>query len=382
MILTPYVSAVSIGVLIFLAVLLAVDRRRALGTRYLIALLVILTAIIANRLLFYLGNELLIYMPFLVFPGIFCYAPAIYLYCEAALFNRSPGAALRLVFIAVPLAVLITHTVFHILFSEIRNAASIAAQAGIVAPYSRVLFAVAAVYSLFFLSLAWRNVRLYEAAYRDNFAVAGRDQLQWFKTLLFLNFFLVISFCGGLAVIAIWDLKVPSTPVEGIVALFMIYAILYFFIRKPEIFTLPKPTDAGPRAGSKYQKQNLSEAERKAYITKIEKYLAEEKPFLDDKVTLAALARDLAIPAHHFSMVINIERNTNFYHFINGYRVAEAKALLTRADMHDETVLDIGLMAGFQSKAGFNKVFKEITGLTPTEFRERQRSAAVSAPPS
>lgn len=361
--------------LIFLAVLLAVDRRRAPGTRYLIALLIILTAIIANRLLFYLGSELLVYMPFLVFPGIFCYAPAIYLYCEAALFNRSPGIALRVGFTAVPVMAFAVHTVFHIYFPEIRDAASIVAQAGVVAPYSRVLFAFAIAYSLAFLLLSWRNIRLYDRAYQDNFAAAGRDQLQWFKTLLFLNLFLVISFSGGLIVIAVRDLKVPSTPVEGIVALIMIYVILYYFIRKPEIFTLPKPGDAGTKTSSKYQKQNLSEAERKAFLAKIEKYLTEEKPFLDDKVTLASLARELGIPAHHFSMVINIERNTNFYHFINAYRVEEAKALLTRADMFDETVLDIGLMAGFQSKAGFNKVFKEITGFTPSEFRERHKTA-------
>lgn len=370
--LTPYVSAVSIGVLVFLAVLLVVDRQRAPGTRYLLALLVILGSIIGLKLCFYLGSELLVYMPFLVFPGLFCYTPAMYLYCEAALFNRKPSLLSGISLVAAPLAALAAHTVLHLHFPEMRDAAQIAWQAGIVALYSRVLFAAAVAYNLVFLILSLRNIRIYNTAYQESFAGADRDQLQWFKMLVLFNLLLVITFLGSLIVIAAFDLKIPSTPVEGIVALAMIYVILYYFIRKPAIFSLPKPVPA--KTSGKYQKQNLTDTERKTYLAKIETYLAEEKPFLDDKVTLAALARELGIPSHHFSMVINIERNTNFYHFINAYRVEEAKSLLTRADMFDETVLDIALMAGFQSKAGFNKVFKEITGLTPSEYRGQQKS--------
>ncbi|MGC4027180.1 MAG: helix-turn-helix domain-containing protein [Mesorhizobium sp.] len=370
--LTPYVSAVSLGVLVFLAVLLVVDRQRAPGTPYLLALLIILGSIITTRLFFHLGSELLLYMPFVVFPGLFCYSPSMYLYCETALFNRSPSKFGWISLCAAPLAALLLHTVMHLKFPEMRDAAQIATQGGIIAPYSRMLFAAAVVYNLVFLLLSLRNIRVYNKAYQENFAGADRDQLQWFKLLISLNLLLVISFCGGLVVISTFDLKIPSTPVEGIVALLMIYIILYYFIRRPAIFSLPKSAPA--KASGKYQKQNLTDAERKVYLEKIENYLAEEKPFLDDKVTLAALARELGIPSHHFSMVINIERNTNFYHFINAYRVEEAKALLIREDMHDETVLDIGLMAGFQSKAGFNKVFKEITGQTPSEYRTRQKT--------
>jgi AraC-like DNA-binding protein len=371
--LTPYISAVSLGVLVFITVLLFVDRQRAPGTRYLLTLLVILGLIIAGRLFFHLGSALLIYMPFLVFPAMFFYAPSIYLYCEIALFNRKPNLLQKVGFTAFPIMAFVVHTAFHFSFGEMRDAAAITSQGGMIAFYSRTLFAVAVAYNLVFLSLSWWNIRIYNRSYQENFAGSDRDQLQWLKTLVVLNIFLVVSFLCGLTVIAVYDLKIPSTPVEGVVALGLIYVVLYYFIRKPAVFSLPKP--AAGKASAKYQKQNLSEEERKTYLAKIENYLSEEKPFLDDKVTLSALSRELGIPAHHFSMVINIERNTNFYNFINTYRVEEAKSLLTRPDMDDETVLDIALMAGFQSKAGFNKVFKEITGLTPSEFREQKPNA-------
>ncbi len=40
--------------------------------------------------------------------------------------------------------------------------------------------------------------------------------------------------------------------------------------------------------------------------------------------------------------------------------------------MKNYTILSIGFEAGFNSKTTFNTVFKKFTGLTPTEFRNRQ----------
>jgi AraC-like DNA-binding protein len=375
---TQFISVISLAVLIFLAVLLAVDRQRPPGARYLLVFLLILGSFIALRLAADLQSLLLLYLPFAVFPAAFFYGSCIFLYSETALFNRHKPVLFWVGLLFLPALVLVIHGILHWRFSEMRDVASIVMQAGIIAPYSRILIGVAVLYSLIFLLLTRRNLQVYQASYQENFAGNDQDQLRWLKLFVTLNLILVASFFCVIIVIAVFDIKVLQTPVEGIIALIMLYIVLYYFVKKPAIFTLPTAVQAEVKNKSgvtKYQKQNLAEGERKAYLEKIEKYLTDEKPFLDDKVTLAALSRELGIPSHHFSMVINIERNTNFYHFINAYRVDEAKALLTRADMHDETVLDIGLMAGFQSKAGFNKVFKEITGLTPSEFREKSKTA-------
>jgi AraC-like DNA-binding protein len=54
---------------------------------------------------------------------------------------------------------------------------------------------------------------------------------------------------------------------------------------------------------------------------------------------------------------------------MNNYRVEEAKQLL--ASDPDRTVLEIGLEAGFGSKPSFNTIFKQKTGMTPSEFRKK-----------
>jgi AraC-like DNA-binding protein len=58
----------------------------------------------------------------------------------------------------------------------------------------------------------------------------------------------------------------------------------------------------------------------------------------------------------------------NFYDFINGYRIMEAKRLLLDPSKRHYTVLAIAFESGFNSKTTFNKVFRKVTGLTPTEF--------------
>ena len=43
------------------------------------------------------------------------------------------------------------------------------------------------------------------------------------------------------------------------------------------------------------------------------------------------------------------------------------------------TILSVGFEAGFNSKTTFNTVFKKFTGLTPTDFREKQKTAITMA---
>ncbi len=36
----------------------------------------------------------------------------------------------------------------------------------------------------------------------------------------------------------------------------------------------------------------------------------------------------------------------------------------------EHTIMDIAYMSGFNSKTGFNRAFKDVTGKTPTEYLE------------
>ncbi|WP_368406764.1 helix-turn-helix domain-containing protein [uncultured Ruminococcus sp.] len=55
--------------------------------------------------------------------------------------------------------------------------------------------------------------------------------------------------------------------------------------------------------------------------------------------------------------------------FIRRKKIQEAERLLET----DRSLSDIGVLLGFSSQSHFTRVFKEIHGMTPTEFRKRHQ---------
>ena len=105
---------------------------------------------------------------------------------------------------------------------------------------------------------------------------------------------------------------------------------------------------------------------------KIDSTMRAQKPYLEPDLTLDMLAETLAMPAKDLSMVINRHFNHNFYEFINGYRIEEAKKRLADVQNKAKTITDIYLEVGFNSKSVFNTFFKKLVGMTPSEYRQRQ----------
>ncbi|GAA4111437.1 hypothetical protein GCM10022393_09130 [Aquimarina addita] len=119
----------------------------------------------------------------------------------------------------------------------------------------------------------------------------------------------------------------------------------------------------------RYQNSSLKEEQRQEFMEKILEIMATKRPYLDPKLTQNTLSEQLQISKHHFSEVININFGKNFYGFINLYRVEEAKKIINTDDKN-LTMIAIAYNSGFNSKASFNRVFKEVTGITPSEYKK------------
>ncbi|MBC3766511.1 helix-turn-helix domain-containing protein [Neptunicella marina] len=88
--------------------------------------------------------------------------------------------------------------------------------------------------------------------------------------------------------------------------------------------------------------------------------------YLQPRLSLADTLSALAITDEQLAGVIKASHSANFNQFINHYRVECAKKLLQQ---ENRDILSIALDSGFNSKASFNRVFKDQTGKTPSEFR-------------
>lgn len=100
--------------------------------------------------------------------------------------------------------------------------------------------------------------------------------------------------------------------------------------------------------------------------------IARERMHLDPELTLKRLAAELEMPEKVLSFVLNEGVGSSYRDYINGLRVEEAKAQLADPSRAERSVLVIATDSGFGSKATFNRIFKQFTGRTPTEYRKNQ----------
>lgn len=118
--------------------------------------------------------------------------------------------------------------------------------------------------------------------------------------------------------------------------------------------------------------RKLLDEKQKETITKtVFPYLKNQKPFLNPDYSLQMMADDLNISREKLSYVINSGQQKNFYKLINEFRVEEVKEKLLNPEFKHYTVLGIGLECGFNSKSSFNRIFKEETGFTPSEYKKK-----------
>jgi AraC-like DNA-binding protein len=91
--------------------------------------------------------------------------------------------------------------------------------------------------------------------------------------------------------------------------------------------------------------------------------------FLKPRLTLSDVSHLTGLQTRDISRAINIVTDKSFNEYVNNYRVGFVCALLEKNTQ--KSLTDIYADAGFSSKASFNKVFKQITGATPSEFKSR-----------
>lgn len=103
---------------------------------------------------------------------------------------------------------------------------------------------------------------------------------------------------------------------------------------------------------------------------KLNRVMTKDKVYLNPELTLNELSELLEVKLPELSGFINNNLGKNFNDFVNDYRVVEFKKLVRSADTDPRaTVMELAYKAGFNSKASFNRIFKESTGLTPTQYK-------------
>jgi len=108
-----------------------------------------------------------------------------------------------------------------------------------------------------------------------------------------------------------------------------------------------------------------------AVINELKRLMGEEKIYCEEGLTIRRLAVRLDIKEYRLRRLINSHLGfRNFNRFLNQYRIEEVARQLIGPETRHLPVLSIALDNGYGSLSPFNKAFKEIIGMTPTEFRK------------
>ncbi len=99
-------------------------------------------------------------------------------------------------------------------------------------------------------------------------------------------------------------------------------------------------------------------------------YMDKETPYLDPGFSIKTLSDGTGIPIHLVSKVVNGIIGENFTMFANTYRVEAVKKILHSDEYSKLTMVAIAEKCGFASKSSFYRIFRQLTGMTPIQYRK------------
>ena len=110
----------------------------------------------------------------------------------------------------------------------------------------------------------------------------------------------------------------------------------------------------------------------------LKKVVKEHCYYLDPELTLPSLAEKLRMPVHELSRIINVALKKSFNDFINEYRVAEVARKMQDPAYDHLTLLGLAFESGFNSRTTFHRIFKQMTGKSPAEYKTEQQKEIPS----
>ncbi|MDZ4725698.1 MAG: helix-turn-helix domain-containing protein [Leptospira sp.] len=119
----------------------------------------------------------------------------------------------------------------------------------------------------------------------------------------------------------------------------------------------------------KYENSNLKNVNLQKIQEKLNRLLDEDKIYEDHDISMDKLAEMLGIGGHKLSQYLNEILKTNFYDFINHYRIIESEKILLNEPQR--TVLSIALEVGFSSQSTFYSAFRKKWKMSPNIFRKK-----------
>lgn len=234
--------------------------------------------------------------------------------------------------------------------------------------YSTCFFLSITCYSI----LTFIKIRRHQNTLKDLISyTSGIITLNWLKviSISFYSGYIIFFILGGLKIIGEYIPFDPYYVVFGFIALFS-FVFGFYGIRQSMIDIIV--SGESKKETEKYSRSGLKEYQADEFLQNLIGYVEKNKPFLDQNLNIYTLSKMTGIQRHHITQILNENYKRNFFTFINEYRVKEVISRFKDRKYDNFTILAIAFDSGFNSKTTFNSIFKNITGMTPSQFRSEK----------
>lgn len=233
-----------------------------------------------------------------------------------------------------------------------------------------------AIVPVVYIVLCFLALKKYQKKLPEYYSALEKISLNWLKYILVS---LIILFISVSLIIALGSRLKSISPdrifkIVAVIQSLYVWCIIFFSLRQSLIFNQQVVMDSSA-ADKEDIKTDSKDKNRSAEISeRLLMFMETERPYLDEELSLQKLSLLVNVSTHRLSEAINQDLNTNFYRLINAYRVEEVKRKLGNPECDKYSILGIAFESGFNSKSTFNKIFKEETGMTPSEFKKSASS--------
>lgn len=225
-----------------------------------------------------------------------------------------------------------------------------------------------------------RRLRTYREKLRESFSSLTVVELNWLRlvSLVFL-----ISAVVSLIAFVIYNFNhdwIPLELINQIINSFMVATIFYMSFHGIRLYTLRAFLQSQPTLKAEERESAPPRVAPTPVLEDIQvrlrQLMIDEKLYLEPNLQLPQVASRLNVSTNLLSQAINQLEKKNFYELVNQYRIEHFKGLLQNPANSHFSILALGLDSGFNSKASMNRVFKEFTGLTPSQFQKMENQAS------
>ncbi|MGN6394718.1 MAG: ABC transporter permease [Mucilaginibacter sp.] len=199
-----------------------------------------------------------------------------------------------------------------------------------------------------------------------------RQELEWLRNLL-------VSF--GL----LWLLWMPATAADygyddyqsARQAYYPLYLLLLSVVNWIAAKAFLRPETGRPADTPPMLKPSLP-AEIKQKGIWLKRIVEENQYYQDAELSVSSLAGKLGITPHELSRILNQALKKTFNDFINAYRVRAAARKMQDPAFDHITLLGIAYESGFNSQSSFHRIFKQVTGKSPLEYKNHLKKVLPS----